>query len=202
MSKQCYRWVITINDPNTPSRESDFISQVPPEALQNLFEELGCSKWIFQLEQGEETARFHYQGAFALKKKRTKTSLLFYLQNLLTLQLTHLDEDAILGVTKNITIDPMMDSTEGFDYSEKTKTRIRGPWSLKQSWYDGSDLPALEDFFHIRSSSLSSLRLSSLIERIKHLEYMVDDLYVNQTWMLSTIDKMEFPDDDSEFGIH
>lgn len=204
MSQQCYRWVITINDPSKVSSEDGFTGQFPPGVLKDIFEDLSCSKWIYQLEQGKETGRFHYQGAFALKKKRTKSSLLSLISNLINIylkDLTNVTDDAIIGITKNVTIAPMMDSVQGFDYSEKTDTRIRGPWSLKGSYYDGSDLPLLENFTHTSSLSLINSRLLSIIDKLESLDAELVNLSAMQISTLSSIAANRLSDDACFPGI-
>lgn len=49
--------------------------------LQNDLQKIGCERFIFQLERGEETGRLHYQGYIHLNKKQRSQALRSALQN-------------------------------------------------------------------------------------------------------------------------
>jgi len=153
MTRQLYRWVVTINDPQL--EDFDFTDQLTPVSIMDFFEsDVGCGNWAFQLEKGEQAGRLHYQCAINTKKKRSKTGLLkefgaFY--------------DRLLGneafqkaLESNTTLQDMKDNS-AFDYSTKTKTRVRGPWTRNLYYYDGSDLPLEEDLHDWQQFVLLSL---------------------------------------------
>lgn len=69
-----------------------------------------CKKWTFQLEKGEDTGKFHFQGRISLKNK-TRLS---------TMIKTH------LGFHWSITSN---ESKNNMFYVSKEETRMAGPWS-------------------------------------------------------------------------
>lgn len=187
MSQQLYRWVITINDPQlvlpgeSESVRLDLL--LPPCMLEETFEILDSKNWVFQLERGEETGRLHYQCSLSLKNKVTKSKLLRLLAIAWKQQfpnhpvLETLSGEGVSETSESLfnqtTVLPMQDEAASFDYSQKTDTRVKGPWSKTGFYYDGSDLPEPDAFFYGRGMSWILLNHLYLEEQVQRLEQLI-----------------------------
>lgn len=77
-----------------------------------------CKAGNFQLEEGQECGRLHFQGRVSTKKRYRKTEII------------KLATDSFL---RGIRWSPTSDACKGnFDYVTKDFTRIEGPWDVKQ----------------------------------------------------------------------
>lgn len=79
-----------------------------------------CSKWIFQLERGEEKGYLHYQATFNLRVRKRRHEVA-----------------VLLGGRAHLT--PISDNKAAWDYAKKTETRVEGPWSSELE--DESEMP-------------------------------------------------------------
>lgn len=161
MNNQLYRWCFTINDPRNKAEVGECQDQdrfLPSHLLQRIIElELDSKDWIFQLERGEE-GRLHYQGAFSLRKKVLKSSLLRSFRAVYKV----LYDEAETGCTveqifKNTTIMPMLGSKEeAWKYCSKEDSREKGPWSKEtKGQYNGEDLPSRHNFYYYQQYVLA-----------------------------------------------
>lgn len=134
MAENQYRnWVFTWN------ASDDGV--LPTEVLLYKYLEIISEQFVFQKEQGEETKRFHYQGAFVLRLRKRKSSLLKEFLSLFTAE-----------EVKNLTILKMEGSWDQAErYCTKEDTRVSGTQPLYSSnicKYSGSDI----SFFSRRQS--------------------------------------------------
>lgn len=133
-------WVFTWNATNS----GDLI----PEKQVQLFLKEIADNYIFQKEKGETTERLHYQGAFRLKIRTRKKTILNNLRSFLELLFslsTEKGDTAIDEFYNNFTVTSMKGTwSENCAYCTKTENRVGDPISsssLKQ--YTGDDVSFL-----------------------------------------------------------
>lgn len=86
-----------------------------------------CKEYVFQLEQGEQTGKIHYQGRFSLKVKKRLTQLAVSLQ-------VHL-KGIHLSITSNANRDNdfyVMKEDTRLDGPFTDKNEVNLPWDLKE----------------------------------------------------------------------
>lgn len=100
-----------------PVRTWDFTAHdvAPVEDVKALLK-LHCKEWAFQLEEGNETKKQHYQGRFRLKEKLRIDGV-----------------KKLLKVNWHLSITSEK-CTSDFDYVIKSDTRIAGPWTSQDKY--------------------------------------------------------------------
>lgn len=83
-----------------------------------------CKKFVFQLEQGEQTNYLHFQGRVSLIKPTLKMTLLSQIQKLLSCSI----EDAPQYLSPTV---KGVHKTQNFNYVLKDSTKKEGPWTEK-----------------------------------------------------------------------
>jgi len=78
-----------------------------------------AKKWVFQLEEGEQTGYRHFQGKLTLHKKARSAQVVKCFKDL-DVHVNYCQPSA---------------SREGFDYVMKIQTRVEGPWSNQSTSY-------------------------------------------------------------------
>ena len=78
-----------------------------------------CSKWVFQIEAGARTGKFHYQCKLSSKSKTTKAAMLNRL-------------NAVILQGDSYCLEPTCEQNQGsMFYVINEGTRVRGPWTDK-----------------------------------------------------------------------
>jgi len=119
-TNQLWRHAVTITYPLDREDEWDV------DNMRTTFTDL-ASKWIFQLERGEEAGKLHVQGRMRVRDKKRCTTLVK-------------DLARVLGLPAEwITVRAESDEVGSFTYCLKEDTRVDGPWA-DSPIYLGSDL--------------------------------------------------------------
>lgn len=107
----CWVWDLTLNTSETGEMTRSTFYKVPlPKELRYLFLE-HCDHYAYQLEQGEETHRFHYQCRIWLKERLTKHQV-----------------KEIFGAGWYATPTSRPNQQNAL-YVTKKETRVKGPWT-------------------------------------------------------------------------
>lgn len=118
---QLARWAFTLSYNKTPDRK-----------ILHAWLTQHCRMFVYQLEVGD-TGYKHWQGRFALSKKRRKSEITFKL----------LSDDL-----KTMELSPEVTLNDTDFYVTKTDTRESGPWSNK----DEEELELTEDVLHLHNN--------------------------------------------------
>lgn len=138
---------------------------------------MNCDKWVFQLEEGKETKRKHYQLRIRWKTKTRGTQVT---QNLL---------DAI-GKWGTCHVSPTStNASKTFDYVLKADTRVAGPWADNDtSTNEKLDSAMPEDVKLCKSIPYPwQTRMTNMIDAYKpdvYIHMIIDPLGMNgkSTW--------------------
>lgn len=85
-----------------------------PQLFLNIIQSLDPKSYIFQIEEGRETKRLHYQGFVKLNVKKRAD----FLGRMLNVQ------------AHGIQFIPASDENALIKYCQKEDTRVQGPWSF------------------------------------------------------------------------
>lgn len=127
-NKQLCRYAFTLNGENVKERIEEVKASL----------KLSCNRWIFQLEQGEESGRIHLQGRLSFKQARRLSEC--------------------QKVIKGAHFSPEHDTASGDFYCSKEETRLEGPWSDQDEkrpipW----DLEKIKEWYNWQTSIFASL---------------------------------------------
>lgn len=130
-------WVFTFDLGPTHSGESD-------RQFIRLVLQIVASSYVFQLEQGEETKRYHFQGCFQTPYRIRHRTLL---ANIKSAMATAREDGSSDVLITHMTIDRMQGTwEEAQNYCTKKETSIGSPtFSPDLELYSGGDINFLED---------------------------------------------------------